>query len=263
MNADQAWTEDDVLGEAGAFDLPAEAKVFDDLQAQVREAAQLLEDAAADEVEAAGAEEVAGLGVGDFPEADVPTSEGLKGSEDGGFHDALDFEGKGDDDMVGPVGLGISEAEGDGARVEFDVSISEEEPWGGGAGGGEGKGVGLSEPAFGEFPIVDDFELVWGGVGFGGDGVHERAGAVSGAVVDGDDLEADSGRGEEGAKGGLDGGFFVAGGDDYGYVWAGAGGGGARGVGVGEVGEGGDAAKGHGGLAEPAEGEQRGEDGFR
>ena len=45
--------------------------------------------------------------------------------------------------------------------------------------------------------------------------IHERAGGVGGAVVDGEDFDGD-GLGEEGAEGGFDGGGFVAGGNDDG-----------------------------------------------
>ena len=62
---------------------------------------------------------------------------------------------------------------------------------------------------------MEDGERFAGRDGFRGDLIHDCAGCVDRAVVDGDDGEGD-GLGEEGAEGGFDAGRFVAGRNDDG-----------------------------------------------
>jgi hypothetical protein len=67
---------------------------------------------------------------------------------------------------------------------------------------------------------VEDGEGFAGWLRFGGEAVHDGAGCVGGAIVDGDDGDGDGLR-EEGAESGFDVGGFVAGGDDDGDVGSG------------------------------------------
>ena len=102
---------------------------------------------------------------------------------------------------------------------------------------------------------MEDAEF--GGV-LGGEGVHDGAGGVGGAVVDGEDLEVGVVLIEEGFEGGGDVGGFVAGGNDDGDGWVA--GGSSVVLGVEEVGDAGEAAGGGDGLPEPREGDEPGEE---
>ena len=129
---------------------------------------------------------------------------------------------------------------------------------------GEGHGVVLAHPACGEGLDVDYAEEFGGTpnigcLGFGGDLVHEGAGCVGGAVVDGEDFDGD-GLGEEGAEGGFDGGCFVAGWDDDGELGSGWFGRRLVVAGVEEIGDAGKVASCGEGALGPSEGEEPGEE---
>ena len=195
MEADEAATDDDALGEAGTFDAACEAQVFNDLHSERFEASDFEIGGAAEKIKGADAERVSGgFGVGDAPGAGCPEAEDLKEAEDGGFIPALDEHGGKGDEMVGTGSDGAGEGEADGCGVEDDVGVGEEQIVGWGLAGGEGHGVGLAEPTDGEFSDVEGAESV--GV-LHGDGVDDCAGGVGGAVVDGDDLEVGIILGEE------------------------------------------------------------------
>ena len=158
----------------------------------------------------------------------------------------------------------VSKAEGalEDIVAEENVAVGEEQPGGCGLTSGESHSVGLAHPALGEVVDVEDGEGFPGWLRFGGEAVHDSAGCVGGAVVDGDDVDGD-GLGEEGAEGGFDAGGFIAGGDDDGDVGGGRGGCGfARRVvaGVEEVGDLGQVVEGGEGDAGPEEGDEPGED---
>jgi len=190
-----------------------------------------------------------------------PATEGVHGAVHGAFAEGFHGPVGHKYEVVGVICLGVAEGEGEGLGSKDDVAVGEEEPVRLGEGGGGCQGVGLAEPTCGQVGDVEDLQRVGrGGCGeVGGEVVHEGAGLVGGAVVDGDDLEADAGGPEQRTEGGLDGGLLVAGGDDDGELglvvvgWQGPGGGEAR-----EVGQCGSEAEPLEGLPEPAEGEEPG-----
>src|SRR3954467_6391065 len=120
-------------------------------------------------------------------------------------------DGGREDEVVSVEFDGFTHGELESSRTEEDVAVGEENPGRCCAVCSGSEGVRLAEPACGEFSDVDDFELV-GAIAsacFGGNCVHDAAGAISGAVIDGDDLEFDAGRCEERAEALAYNGFFV------------------------------------------------------
>ncbi len=214
MDADHVGGEGDALTEAGELDAASEGEVFEDLHGDGVEAAESVEGRGADEVEGADADRVAGAGVGDAPGTGGPEGEKGEEAEEHPFAaGAGDGCGEGDE-VVGALGLGEGERSADRVGGEEDVGVGEEEPVRvAGVPDGGRHGVGLAEPAWGEVMDVEGGEL--GRVG-GGERVEDLAGAVGGAVVDGDDVEVGVVLPEQRGEAGADRGLFVAGGDDDG-----------------------------------------------
>lgn len=214
VEADEASTEGDTLGETGSFDTAAKTDVFDDLHAKRFETADLLVGFAVEEVEGSDADGVIFcFGVGDAPGTGGPEAEYLEEAEDGGFVPAMNDGGGDGDEVVGVGGYGVGEGDADGGGVEENVGVGEEQVVGGGLAGGEGHGVGFSQPAGREFGDVEDAEFFRV---LGGDGVDDCTGLVGAAVVDGDDVEVGVVLCEERVERGSNVGGFVAGGDDDG-----------------------------------------------
>ncbi len=86
-----------------------------------------------------------------------------------------------------------------GTWREDDIAIGEEYPWRRGALRGDGHCVRFAKPTGGQVGNVDDFERM-AATGFArlcGDRIHELAGAVGRSIVDGNDLKADAGGGDQ------------------------------------------------------------------
>ena len=181
-----------------------------------------------------------------------PEAHDLEEAEKGGLVPAADDGGRTEDEMVSLRGDGVGEGAAEGVGAEEDVRVGEEEEVGfGGEGGGLGHGIGFAEPAGGEGADVEGLDA--------GGGVHEGAGRVVGAVVDGHDVEVGVVLSEEGVEAGLDIGLFVMRGDDDGED--GEAGRGEVVRGEGEVGEGGEATGGGEDAGEPGGGKEPGDDG--
>ncbi len=131
------------------------------------------------------------LGVGRFPGAHRQHGEGLKGGEEHAFTDAFENEAGEDDEVVGGA-LGVADGAAQAVFAEEDVAVGEEEPRGCGLTRGERHGVGFAHPAGGQFLDMEDADRFALCAAFGGDAVHDFACVVSGAVVDGEDLDGDS-----------------------------------------------------------------------
>ena len=127
--------------------------------------------------------------------------------------EGLEDHGGKDDDVIGAFGLGEIEGTEKRVRREEDVGVGKEQPGRRGLPGGESHGVGLAHPPGRKIGDVDDGEP---GLGFRCNSIHDGAGCIGGAVINGEDFYRNRLDGEERAEGGLDIGFFIAGGDDDG-----------------------------------------------
>jgi hypothetical protein len=192
MNANQTWGDGVALVKPGTLNVATKGEIFDNFHAERVKTPDLLVHRGANEVERANTYGVAeGFGIGDSPWTYGQEPQNVKISEKHTF--ACGFmEGGGENNhVVGPSGDRMSECEAQGVGTKENVGVSKEKiiglVYGYGVTSGVGHGIGFAEPTGGEFCDMKDAELARV---LESQSVHDSAGCIGGAIIDGDDVEA-------------------------------------------------------------------------